>query len=202
MEIASDGETCAVMHSDALPCMLMHSDILSTGHVPRNSPTNPPPCVCDHPVFFENNPDRCISCGRLTPAAQHELAVRYINELEKDISTPRYQCGSCGSTGPFKTIRDEYNGDCDMECPECGSVHIYDTPREAFRALQEKHEQDIVAAEINGLYKTSFFLNKGFIGSRVERVRLVLDVVDPRFDIYGNDHVNTQVYLIETAQTG
>lgn len=197
MEIASDGEICAAMNSDALPCMLMHSDALSIGHVSKDSPINSP-CVCDHPVFFENSPDRCISCGRLTPAAQHELAVRYINELEEGISTPHYQCGSCGSTGPFKTIRDEYNGDYDIECPECGSVHIYDTPQEAFRALQEKHEADITDGVMLEISRAFFFLNKGPSGSRTERVQLELDVVDPGFETYGG-RMETEVYLKEIS---
>jgi hypothetical protein len=200
MEKASDGEICAAMCADVLPGILMHADALSTGRVPRDNPNNPP-CVCDHPVFFEDKFDRCISCGRLTAIIQHKLAVAYIESLEEELSTPHWQCGDCGSMGPFSTVRDEYSGDCDMECSNCNSSNIFDSPMLAFRALQDEHEKDVHWKVEQELKNTVFFLNKGPRGSRTERVPLDLDVFDHGFGIYGGGRIDTEVYLRETKQT-
>lgn len=52
---------------------------------------------------------------------------------------PDYQCRSCGSLGPFRTIKHNTPGEpieYDMECVECDSTEIADSPREAFSALR------------------------------------------------------------------
>lgn len=77
---------------------------------------------------------------------------RALDSAEAELARPTFQCSDCGSTGPFRDVvyPNTPNGpeEYDIECVECRSLHIEESPRCAFsRAVNRLDEEKGAALE-------------------------------------------------------
>lgn len=77
---------------------------------------------------------RC-SCGATAVNAEIDAALAALSQLEAGV--PEWACAECGSCDGFTpVIHDSIDGrEYDMQCAECGSYEVEESPREALHRM-------------------------------------------------------------------
>ena len=144
------------------------------------------PCLCQTPIFHDDDEDRCFGCGRPLPQKHVEKLLARITALTEQLAAPKLQCSTCGSTGPFDRLMAPSWGKLSVTaiatdklvCSQCRSQTVEESYERAFY-VSNNRTRDQTLAEAKRRVESAYVFFYAMDGwSRERRIEVRCKSVD------------------------